>query len=146
MKEDSMKDPARWAVLAALLVGRAPAAAQTALPLKHAPQSTTAAITPADLMTRLYIYADDSMMGRRGGTEWNLKATAYIASEVKRMGLVPMGDSGTYFQWVPLVNLEFDTASTAPTAIVLGVSNSRSNGWALSRWAIAARTSNGCPS
>ena len=113
-----MKDPARWAVLAALLVGRAPAAAQTALPLKHAPQSTTAAITPADLMTRLYIYADDSMMGRRGGTEWNLKATAYIASEVKRMGLVPMGDSGTYFQWVPLVNLEFDTASTIAVGAV----------------------------
>src|SRR3989442_7053356 len=112
MKEDSMKDPARWAVLAALLVGRAPAAAQTALPLKHAPQSTTAAITPADLMTRLYIYADDSMMGRRGGTEWNLKATAYIGSEVKRMGLVPMGDSGTYFQWVPLVNMELDATST----------------------------------
>src|SRR4030095_7101696 len=31
------------------------------LPLKHAPEPTAAAITPADLMTRLYIFADDSM-------------------------------------------------------------------------------------
>lgn len=105
----------RWAVPAALLAGGPAAsrvAAQSALPLKHAPQSTTSAITAADLMTRLYIYADDSMMGRRGGTEWNLKATAYLATEVNRMGLVPMGDSGTYFQWVPLVNMELDTTST----------------------------------
>ncbi|MGH7688539.1 MAG: hypothetical protein ACREN3_02965, partial [Gemmatimonadaceae bacterium] len=36
----------------------------TMLPLKHAPQPTTAAITAADLMTRLYIFSDDSMQGR----------------------------------------------------------------------------------
>jgi len=56
------------------------------------------AITAADLRTRLYIYADDSMMGRRIGTVGNLKATAYIEREVRRMGLEPAGDSGTYFQ------------------------------------------------
>ena len=38
------------------------------LPHKHAPQPTTANITAADLMTRLYIFADDSMMGREVGT------------------------------------------------------------------------------
>src|SRR3989442_4227422 len=41
-----------------------------------------------------------------------------VELEVKRMGLVPMGDSGTYFQWVPLVNLEFDTASTIAVGAV----------------------------
>ncbi|MFN2570491.1 MAG: M28 family peptidase [Gemmatimonadales bacterium] len=90
-------------MLGAMLALTAQARAQTALPLKHAPGRTQTAITPADLTTRLYLYADDSMMGRMAGSEYNLKATAYIASEVKRMGLQPAGDSGGYFQNVPLV-------------------------------------------
>ena len=72
------------------------------LPLKHAPQPTTPAITAGDLMTRLYIFADDSMMGREVGTPYHLKATAYIEREVRRLGLVPGGDSGTYFQNLPV--------------------------------------------
>ncbi len=61
-------------------------------------RATTAAITAADLRTRLYIYADDSMMGRRVGTKGNMMATRYIEAEVRRMGLEPAGDSGTFFQ------------------------------------------------
>jgi len=72
------------------------------LPLKHTGKPTTAAITPADLMTRLYIYADDSLMGRQVGTEYNLRATAYIEREVRRLGLVPAGEGGGYFQNIPL--------------------------------------------
>ena len=49
-------------------------------------------------MTRLYIYADDSLMGRQVGTVYNLRATAYIEREVRKLGLVPAGDSGGYFQ------------------------------------------------
>src|SRR5215208_234176 len=71
------------------------------LPLKLAPRPTSAAITPADLMTRLYIFADDSMMGRQVGTEYNLKGTAYIEREVRRLGLQPAGTEG-YFQNIPL--------------------------------------------
>jgi len=99
-----MQAAARYVALAALAVASAGRArAQSALPLKHAPLATQTAITAADLMTRLYLYADDSMMGRSAGTEYNLKATAYIGSEVKRIGLIPAGDSGSYFQNVPLV-------------------------------------------
>ena len=43
-------------------------AQQQPLPLQHVPQPTTAAISAADLMTRLYIFADDSMMGRWAGS------------------------------------------------------------------------------
>jgi len=88
-------------------------AAQTTapLPLKHAPQPTHPAITPGDLETRLYIYADDSLGGRRAGSIGDLKATAYIAAEFKRLRLVPAGDSGTYFQNIPLVTYAFDTAA-----------------------------------
>jgi hypothetical protein len=83
----------------------------TKLPLKHAPRPTTAAITPADLMTRLYIFADDSMQGREAGTIGNVKGTDYIASEVKRMGLVPAGDNGTYFQTIPFKTRAVDANS-----------------------------------
>jgi hypothetical protein len=62
-------------------------------------------------MTRLYIFADDSMQGREAGTIGNVKATAYIASELKRMGLQPAGDSGTYFQVLPFKLRTVDTAS-----------------------------------
>jgi len=81
----------------------APARAQTPLPLKHTPGPTTSAIDAADLMTRLYILADDSMQGRRAGENGNLKGTAYIEREVRRLGLRPAGDDGGYFQNVPLV-------------------------------------------
>ena len=99
----------RFFIIGVFVLAGSQARAQTAsLPLKHAPARTQTAITPADLMTRLYIYSDDSMMGRMAGTEYNLKATAYIAAEAKRMGLKPAGDSGGYFQNVPLVKRQLD--------------------------------------
>src|SRR5437868_14062604 len=60
--------------------------------------ATVPAITASDLRTRLYIYADDSMMGRRVGTKGDLMATRYIESEVRRMGLEPAGDGGAFCQ------------------------------------------------
>jgi hypothetical protein len=62
------------------------------LPLKYTAKPTQPAITAGDLMSRLYIFADDSMMGRQFGTEGNLKGTEYIANEVRKMGLKPGGD------------------------------------------------------
>ncbi len=102
-----MRRLASFVALAALGLP-AVAAAQSALPVdlglprKHAPKPTTPAITPGDLMTRLYIFADDSMRGRRTGEPGNVKGTDYIARQIESMGLVPAGDDGTYFQTLPL--------------------------------------------
>ncbi|HYK11874.1 MAG TPA: M28 family peptidase [Gemmatimonadales bacterium] len=82
------------------------------LPLKHAAKPTRPDITAEDLMTRLYIYADDSLQGREAGQLGDFKATTYIAAEAKRMGLIPAGDSGTYFQTVPYKNRALDSTST----------------------------------
>jgi hypothetical protein len=82
------------------------------LPLKLAPRATTPAITPADLMTRLYIFADDSMQGRRVGTEGHRRSTAYIERELRRLALVPAGDSGGYFQNLPVVARAFAAGQT----------------------------------
>jgi hypothetical protein len=70
-------------------------------PERVAPAPTSAAITVHDLQVRLYQFSDDSMQGRQIGRVGNMKGTAYIASEVKRLGLTPAGDNGTYFQVLP---------------------------------------------
>ncbi len=83
---------------------------QAAAAQARAASRRRAAITPADLMTRLYIFADDSMMGREVGTPYHLKATAYIEREARRLGSLPAGDSGTYFQNLPV----FDHSAVSP--------------------------------
>ena len=87
------------------------AVAQNPLPLKYTAKPTQAAITPEDAMSRLYVFADDSMMGRRAGDVGGLKGTAYIEREVRRLGLVPGGDNGTFFQAVPLYTRTLDVTS-----------------------------------
>jgi len=80
-------------------------------PRIHTPTRTSAAITPSDLATRLYIFADDSMQGRLLATPGNVKGVEYIANELKSMGLTPMGDNGTYFQSVNVVDRAFDEST-----------------------------------
>jgi hypothetical protein len=70
-------------------------------PVRVSPAPTSAAITARDLQIRLYQFADDSMQGRQVGRLGNYKGTAMIAAEVKRLGLQPAGDNGTYFQVLP---------------------------------------------
>ena len=77
-------------------------------PATWAPRPTETAITANDLRTRLYGFADDSMLGRRIGEPGNYKGTGYIASEFKRLGLKPGGDNGTYFQNLPYGPSGFD--------------------------------------
>ena len=64
--------------------------------------STSPDITAADLRTRLFLIADDSMMGRQPGERGDYQTAAYVAAEFRRLGLEPAGDNGTYFQTVPM--------------------------------------------
>ncbi|MDH4046438.1 MAG: M20/M25/M40 family metallo-hydrolase, partial [Gemmatimonadota bacterium] len=103
---------ARFLLLAPFLLAASSLVAQTtALPRTHAPAPTSSTITAADLMTRLYIFADDSMLGRETGTVGHLKSTDYIARELQRLGLEPAGDNGSYFQALPMIRRAFDVAS-----------------------------------
>src|SRR5437660_10702599 len=106
----------RCRLLLLALCAPAAARAQTELPRTQRPVSPVPAIPPGDLMTRLYIFADDSMQGREAGTIGNVRGTDYIAAEIKRAGLVPGGDDGTYFQTIPLKTRTFDTTSTFAVA------------------------------
>ena len=96
-------------------------------PYKWAPRRTVSDITANDLRTRLYQFADDSMMGRRIGEVGNFKGTAYIAREFKRLGLAPAGDEGDYFQNLPYGPLKID--STASRLIAAGAPLSQKADW-----------------
>jgi hypothetical protein len=89
-----------------------PTTSGATMPLKYKGGPTVAAITPCDLMTRLYIYADDSMLGREAGTPNAIRATAYIESQVRALGLKPGGDHGTFFQYLNVVSRAPDSSAS----------------------------------
>jgi hypothetical protein len=77
-----------------LLLGCSPSAppAQPLLELNDAVQ-------PPRVRSLLRILAADSMEGRQAGTPGYARAARFVAEEMRRLGLVPAGDSG-YFQRV----------------------------------------------
>jgi hypothetical protein len=91
-------------------------------PAGTTPLTTSPQISAGDLKARLSILADDSMEGREAGTRGDVKATDYIAAEARRIGLKPVGDSGGWFQTVPIVvrqisketGLEVDDTAYSP--------------------------------
>jgi len=54
------------------------------------------------IMAHIKWLADDDREGRAAGSPGCLAAGDYIADHLKKLGLKPMGDSGTYFQNFPL--------------------------------------------
>jgi len=105
-----------WTMSVASLALIAACAQQQVSGTSASPKGTSSAITAGDLRSRLYLYADDSMMGREAGTVGNTKATDYLAAEVKRLGLEPAGDSGTYFQEMRATTARFQGAGESGTA------------------------------
>jgi aminopeptidase YwaD len=81
---------------------------------KSFPQ-TTSAITESDLRLRMNILASDSLAGRRTGEPGAEKAARYIASEFKRIGLVPMSPGKSYFQYYDFSEKAFDSTKKEKT-------------------------------
>jgi hypothetical protein len=72
----------------------------------------------ADLKRDLFAMAAPAMRGREGGTIDELKASIWVAEQYAKIGLVPMGDDGTWFQWFNMVRTRVST--TASTASIAG--------------------------
>ena len=64
-----------------------------------------AALSADALRGHLEFLADDALEGRAPGTRGGELAQKYIASQFRRLGLEPAGDSGSYFQRVPVISL-----------------------------------------
>jgi hypothetical protein len=93
-------------VIAGVLIAETASAQQVnryGNPEKRAPRPTTPAISEADLMSRLYAFADDSMQGRNAPLEGYAKGTAYIVRELQRLRIAPAGPLGSYYQTLPYV-------------------------------------------
>ncbi|MDA1080696.1 MAG: M28 family peptidase [Gemmatimonadetes bacterium] len=108
----------RSVAVLAIIIGAGDAVAQTSADWSvlerartNTAKPTSTAISVDDLRSRLFIFADDSMRGRVLGDRGNVMGTNYIAAELKRLGLEPAGENGTYFQTVPIVERAFNEAS-----------------------------------
>ncbi|MGI9042598.1 MAG: M28 family peptidase [Gemmatimonadaceae bacterium] len=110
----------RYSTLAAASIA-AIACASGALDTAARPGGTSAGITAEDLRLRLYIFADDSMMGREAGTLGSAKAAAYLATEAARLGLEPAGDSGTYFQEITATSSRFSGGPPGTSSNVIAI-------------------------
>jgi Zn-dependent M28 family amino/carboxypeptidase len=65
----------------------------------------SAAVSADVLRGHLEFLADDALEGRAPGTRGGELAQKYIASQFRRLGLEPAGDSGSYLQRVPIISL-----------------------------------------
>ncbi|MEO8193117.1 MAG: M28 family peptidase [Gemmatimonadales bacterium] len=72
---------------------------------------TVPGITSADVRSRIYLIADDSMGGREAGAPGNYAMTSYLAKEMARLKLEPGGENGTWFQVIPMVRRQADSTS-----------------------------------
>jgi Zn-dependent M28 family amino/carboxypeptidase len=75
-------------------------------PAQPSAASRVAAAVSADVLRgHLEFLADDALEGRAPGTRGGELAQKYIASQFRRLGLEPAGDSASYFQRVPIIAL-----------------------------------------
>ncbi len=89
----------RTGILSLLALGAPGAASAQSAALPRAVRT----ITEADVHRRIFLIADDSMGGRNTPSPGLTKTANYIASEFKRFGLQPGGDSGRFLLSYPIM-------------------------------------------
>jgi len=102
------------------------------LPSAAAVRSAAERLTPAGMRSRIALLSDDSLRGRSTPSPELDQAATYVASEFRRLGLKPAGDSGGYIQRYPIRCILPDTSSYV--ALSLGSTSAR---WQLGRDAAA---------
>jgi Peptidase family M28 len=115
-------------LLLSIVLVSAPALAQTT------PKTPAAMgrIKEADLKRDMYALAGDAMRGREAGTVDELRASMWIADEMRKIGLAPKGEDGSFFQWWNMRRTRISTAS----------SSVKQNGRALALWTDIVPTTN----
>jgi hypothetical protein len=114
--------------IVALLVLAAPLGAQS-IPK---PPAAMSRIREADIKRDLYLLGGDAMRGREAGTLDEMRASIWIADEMRAIGLAPKGEDSSFFQWWNMRR----------TRISSTVSSVKQNGRALSLWTEVIPTTN----
>jgi hypothetical protein len=70
-------------------------------------------IRPEAIRADMRFLADDLLEGRRAGTRGHRLAAQFVAAQFESMGLAPAGDSGTFFQDVPLQSAQVDESASS---------------------------------
>ncbi len=100
----------RHLVRAAILAALIPTGllAQSAKEIKKA----AAVITPAAVLSRISVIADDSMGGRNTPSAGLEKTAVYLADNYRKWGLIPAGENGGYFQRYTMIRKRADLAAS----------------------------------
>ncbi|MEQ1757640.1 MAG: M28 family peptidase [Vicinamibacterales bacterium] len=87
------------------------------LPVSAQSPGPPAAISTADLRNWLSFIASDTAQGRQIFTEGAGVAAAYIADELKALGVEPAGEDGTFFQTVKVLGVRNRGTSTVTVTV-----------------------------
>jgi hypothetical protein len=101
-----------------LLCSTAPLAAQAparAPKYPEPPAAAMAVIRESDLKRDLYTLAGLPMRGREAGTVDEMRASMWIADQLRAIGVKPAGENGTYFQWWMMHRTRVSTAASSAT-------------------------------
>lgn len=85
-------------------------------PATSAAQRTPAAmsvIRQADIKRDMNALAGDDMRGREAGTLDEMRASMWIAEQMRKIGLTPRGDAGSWFQWFNMRRSRISTTSSS---------------------------------
>ena len=74
-----------------------------------------AAIREADLERDLYAMAGDAMRGREAGTVDEMRASIWVADQLRAIGVKPGAPDGTYFQWWNMRRTRVSTTASRVT-------------------------------
>lgn len=99
------------ATIVGTLAVRAQPPARTATPVPAA----LARVREADLKRDLYALAGSAMRGREAGTPDEMRASVWIADQLRAIGVKPLGDDGTYFQWWNMIRTRVSSVSSSAT-------------------------------
>ncbi|HXI87537.1 MAG TPA: peptidase M28, partial [Parvularculaceae bacterium] len=103
-----------------------------------AKSETSPDITGDDLRKYISVLASDDFEGRAPMTPGGKKAREYIAAQMKRIGIAPLGDS--YFQEVPFVKKTIDSSKSYLKIDVNGTTRELAYGGEAVYWTKRAQT------
>ena len=70
-------------------------------------------IREADITRDLYVMGGDAMRGREAGTIDEMHASVWVADEMEKIGLKPLGDGGSWFQWWNMRRTRISSSSSS---------------------------------